>query len=117
MKGHTKLVTSVSFSNDSTYIISRSLVAEEIFVWNCSTQTLLSDVKVLQVIPSIIMASLPCTLDRDGWVLALGRKWVFWLPVDLRGRPVTQGNVLVVMNHKLPIFNVSAYVSSVGGLL
>ncbi|KAG8990923.1 hypothetical protein FRB94_013018 [Tulasnella sp. JGI-2019a] len=103
MKVHTSNITSVAFSDDSGHIVSTSEETAETFVWNCTSQIWLSKVESAR----LNMSNLTFALDGDGWVLGSGSKRMFWLPAALRGQLVGRSHVIVVLNKKIPVFDVS----------
>ncbi|KAG9032408.1 hypothetical protein FRB95_001529 [Tulasnella sp. JGI-2019a] len=129
IRGHTNWVDSVAVSPDCTTIVSRSddktlrlwdaetgapigQVAEEHIDWvnrvisddnvgrNHVTQPRGSKAGVQQ--PEIMFQ-----LDGDGWVWGSKGRRRFWLPADLRGSMVNQGNIIALVNQKVPIIHVS----------
>ncbi|KAG9036742.1 hypothetical protein FRB95_008073 [Tulasnella sp. JGI-2019a] len=111
MEGHTHWVTSLAFSIDGMYIASMSEAGAEHFVWSCTSRSQLPDAEAQQILGSGKMPKFLFNIDRDGWVWCSGSRRLFWLPVDLRGKLVGQGKIIAVENEKVPVFDISAYVS------
>ncbi|KAG9014136.1 WD repeat-containing protein 20 [Tulasnella sp. JGI-2019a] len=109
MKGHTNLVTFVAFSDNDKYIVSTIAGQRETFMWDCASQTHLLDMKLQEAI--FCMSNCIFTIDADGWVWCSGGRRVFWPPIDLRGDLVAQGNIIVLANWRVPIFEISANVA------
>ncbi|KAG9001439.1 hypothetical protein FRB94_004754 [Tulasnella sp. JGI-2019a] len=107
MQGYTNPVTSIAFTNDGVHILSISKASLETFTWHQNSQTKLPALEVQQVIPA---KNFPFALDNDGWVQGPGCKHMFWLPTDLRGGLVSQGNLIVIINQIVTVFDISASV-------
>ncbi|KAG9012429.1 hypothetical protein FRB94_006044 [Tulasnella sp. JGI-2019a] len=108
MEGHTYPVNSVAFSHDGKYIISESIWVDETLTWNYITGTQLLGMEAHQALKT---TNLPFTLDTAGWVQGPSGKQTLWLLADLRGAIVSQGNIVVMKNPKIPIFSTSGCVS------
>ncbi|KAG9027590.1 hypothetical protein FRB95_007586 [Tulasnella sp. JGI-2019a] len=108
MEGHTYPVNSVAFSHDGKYIISESMWVDETLTLNYITGTQLLGMEAHQALKT---TNLPFTLDTAGWVQGPSGKQTLWLLADLRGAIVSQGNIVVMKNPKIPIFSTSGCVS------
>ncbi|KAG8987101.1 hypothetical protein FRB94_002212 [Tulasnella sp. JGI-2019a] len=111
MEGHTKEITYIALSGEE-YLNSQGF-PDDVFLWDYLRQTLVSTAEVTQ---SMDMSHLQFYPGTGGWVLHPGGKRIFWLPVDLRGSIFSQGNIIMVENWDIPVFDVSTCVSQAFGL-
>ncbi|KAG9032395.1 hypothetical protein FRB95_001516 [Tulasnella sp. JGI-2019a] len=125
MKGHTKWVDSVAVSPDGTTIISRS-DDRTLRLWDAETGEVIGQATECHVdwmnqmssgnsgwagqawpVAVVQQPEIMFQLDGDGWVLGSRGGRRFWLPADLRGTLINQGNIIMTVNQKVPIIHVS----------